>query len=97
MYNHQAVCIDIIKKMKPRLKLLWSPFLFHTHLVDICRSTHFKSVTIESVDGRRLSALVFVIWRYNICAKMYKLFYISVEHQTHNVKKPTYLISLRDC
>ena len=33
----------------------------YTNLVVICLSTHFKSVTTESVDGRRLSALVFVI------------------------------------
>ena len=33
------------------------------NLVDICRSTHFNSVTTESVDGSLLSALVFVIYK----------------------------------
>ena len=32
-------------------------------LVAIWRSTHRRSVTTESVDGSRLSAIVFVIWK----------------------------------
>ena len=33
-----------------------------SHLDDICLSTHFSKVRTESVEGKRLSAFVFVTW-----------------------------------
>ena len=63
---------EFVANRKYRMMIVWQliiPFNFQLmsitflYLIDMCRSTHFKRVTTESVDGRRLSALVFVIFK----------------------------------